>query len=89
MLNVIILASLVKINLECDSPWVATCIFGIAGFVLGLMFGHPFSAILIGTGINVGLGFLFFWLLKKSEGSSVWWAVMLLGILGFLGLGFL
>jgi hypothetical protein len=89
MFNALILAALVKINLECDSPWVATSLFAGLAFVLGLMFGAPFLAILIGAVINVGLGFLYFWLLKKTESSSSWWAVMIIGIFVFLGLGFL
>ncbi len=89
MLDALVLAALVKINLECDSPWVATGIFATAAFILSLMFGYPFSAVLIGTGINVGLGFLYFWLLKKTENSGAWWPVMIAGILLFLGLGLL
>jgi hypothetical protein len=89
MFNVIILAALVKINLECDSPWVATSLFAALAFVLGLMFGAPFLALLIGVAINIGLGFLYFWLLKKTESSRSWWAVMIIGIFVFLGLGFL
>ncbi|MDQ8196392.1 hypothetical protein QEH59_18330 [Coraliomargarita sp. SDUM461004] len=89
MLNAIILAALVKINLECDSPWVATSLFAGLTFVMSLMFGYPFLASLIGTAINIGLGFFYFWLLKKTESSSSWWAVMIIGIFVFLGLGFL
>ena len=89
MFNALILAALVKINLECDNPWVATSLFAGLTFVVSLMFGYPFLAILIGTAINIGLGFLYFWLLKKTESSSSWWAVMIIGIFVFLGLGFL
>lgn len=60
MLNALILAALVKINLECDNPWIATGLFAGLAFILSLMFGYPFLALLIGTAINVGLGFLYF-----------------------------
>ena len=89
MFNVLILAALVKINLECDNPWVATGLFAGLAFIFSLMFGYPLLAILIGAAINVGLGFIYFWSLKKTEDSGAWWGIMLFGILVFLGLGFL
>jgi len=89
MLNAVILAALVKVNLECDNPWVATGLFAGLAFILNLMFGYPFLAILIGAAINVGLGFLYFWSLKKTEDSGAWWGIMLFGVFIFLGLGFL
>lgn len=84
MLSAIILAALVKLNTECEGPWFATGIFASVGFLFSLMLGVPFLAILIGTAINVGLGFLYFWLLKKTEGSTVWWVIMITGIVIFL-----
>lgn len=87
MLNAIILASLVKVNLECKNPWIPTCLLVAVAFLLGLMFGYPILVLLIGAVINAGLGFLYFWLLKRTEDSAAWWAVMVVGILLFLGLG--
>jgi len=39
--------------------------------------------------INLGLGFLFFWLLKRTEGEGLWWVVVLVGIGLFIGLSFI
>jgi len=89
MIKALILAALVKVNLECKSPWVATGLFAGALSILGLLFGYPFLAVLIGAAINVGLGFLYFWSLKKTEDSGAWWGIMIFGIVAFLGLGFL
>lgn len=89
MLSLLILAALIKVNLECDTPWIATGLFAGSSFILSLMFGHPFLAIVIGTAINVGLGFLYFWSLKKTEESSTWWAIMILGLFAYLGLAFI
>ena len=75
--------------MECDNPWVATALFAGLSFIANLMFGYPFLAVLIGTAINVGIGFLYFWSLKKTEETTTWWGIMIFGILAFLGLGFL
>lgn len=89
MINALILAALVKVNLECKSPWVATGLLGGLGFVLSIALGYPILAVLIGTAINVGLGFLYFRALKQVEGSPAWWWIMLVGIFFFLALGML
>ena len=89
MLNAVILAALVKLNLECKSPWVAAGLFATLSFVVNLVFGTPLLVTLIAGAINLGLGFLYFWLLKKTEDSGIWWFIMLLGVIGFLALGLL
>ncbi len=68
---------------------VPTVIFTVLAFVIGLLLERPFMAVAIGAPINFGLSFLFFWLLKRTEGQSSWWAVLIGGIVLFIGLSFI
>ena len=89
MLSALILAALVKLNLAIEKPMVPTVIFTVLAFVIGLSFGHPLIAVAIGAPINFGLSFLFFWLLKRTEGQGSWWAVLIGGLVIFIGLSFI
>ena len=50
-------------------------------FVIPLLMGQGLIVALIGGAINGALGCLFFWLLKKTEQSSLWWLVEIGGVL--------
>ena len=89
MLSALILAALVKLNLAIEKPMVPAVVFALLGLVLGLISGDPFLAVAIGAAINFALGFLYFWLLKRTEGESSWWVVLVGGLIIFLGLSFL
>ena len=88
MLTALILAALVKLNLAIEKPMVPTTIFTVAAFIFGILLEHPFLAVTISAPINFGLSFLFFWLLKRTEGQGTWWVVVVGGILVFFGLSF-
>ena len=89
MITALLFAALVKLNLAIDKPIVPTAIFTLSALVLGLLFGHPFLALVVGTAINFLLSLLFFSLLKKTEGEGSWWAVLIGGLVVFIGLGFI
>jgi hypothetical protein len=87
MLTPILLAALIKLNLSIEKPMVPTVIFtGVAAF-FALLKSQSLLAVAIGAPINFGLSFLFFWLLKRTEGEGMWWVVVIGGVLVFLGLG--
>jgi hypothetical protein len=86
MLSALLLAALIKLNLVIEKPMVPTTIFTVAAFIFGLLLEQPFLALAIGAPINFGLSFLFFWLLKRTEGQGSWWVVVIGGILFFIGL---
>ena len=89
MLSALLLGALVKLNLAIEKPMVPTAIFTILAFVIGLLLEHPFIAVAIGAPINFGLSFLFFWLLKRTEGQGTWWVVLFGGLIIFVGLSFI
>jgi hypothetical protein len=88
MLSALLLAALIKLNLAIEKPMVPTAIFTVSAFLFGLLLEQPFLAVAIGAPINFGLSFLFFWLLKRTEGQGTWWVVVIGGILFFIGLSF-
>lgn len=89
MLSALILAGLVKLNLAIEKPIIPAIVFAVIAFVLGLLVELPFLAVAIAAPINFGLSFLYFWLLKRTEGQGSWWAIMIIGILLFVGLSFI
>ena len=88
MLSVIILGALVKLNMTIEKPHIPASIYAVISLIFGFLLGGHALAVLISAPINFGLSLLFFWLLKKAEGSGSWWAVLIIGILIFLGLSF-
>ena len=86
MISVILLAALIKLNLAIDKPLVPAGIFAAFGFFLNLISGPPLPAILLGTAINLGFAFTYFWLLKRTEEGASWAAVLILGIVAYAGL---
>jgi hypothetical protein len=89
MLSALILGALVKLNLAIEKPIIPTILFTVIAFVLGLLLERPFIAVAISAPINFGLSFLFFWLLKRTEGQGLWWAVLIVGIGIFIALSFI
>lgn len=89
MLSALVLAALVKLNMAIEKPMVPAAIFALVALVFGFLLEHPALVVLISAPINFGLGFLFFWGLKRTEGSGSWWAVLIIGIGVFIGLSFI
>lgn len=88
MLTPLLLAALIKLNLSIEKPMVPAVMFTVGAAFLGLLKSHSLLAVEIGAAINFGLSFLFFWLLKRTEGEGMWWVVVIGGVLLFMGLGF-
>jgi hypothetical protein len=89
MLSLIVLGALIKLNLAMEKPVVPAILFTLIAFVIGLLMQIPFIAVAIGAAINFGLSFLYFWLLKRTEGQGTWWLVLFGGLVVFLGLSFI
>lgn len=89
MLSALILAALIKLNAVIEKPIIPAILFALLAFVFGLLLEQPFLVVAIGAMINLGLGFLFFWLLKRTEGEGLWWVVVLVGIGLLIGLSFI
>jgi hypothetical protein len=87
MLTPLLLAALIKLNLSIEKPMVPAVMFTVGAAVLGLLKSQSLLAVAIGAPIDFGLSFLFFWLLKRTEGEGMWWVVVIGGVVLFMGLG--
>jgi hypothetical protein len=85
LLNILLLCALIKLLMETESPLLCASLYtGVSAF-FNLLFGAPWSAILISGALSFGLAFLYFWLLDRFEdGSAIWWVILIGGI--FVGL---
>ncbi len=68
-----------------DKPFQCAGIYTALAFVFGLMWGNPFFTMLIASVIGFGLSRLYFWLLYKTKGRTIWWVIAVGGLMiGFV-----
>lgn len=79
-LKVFFVVLLVKLLLITDRPPLCAGIYTAGGFVLALAFGVPPVYALIRSAIAFGLAFVYFWLLDRFEESSLFWVILVLGL---------
>jgi hypothetical protein len=81
IVNVFILAGLVKFLIESEQPLLCAGVYATIHFLVGLAFGAPFWVMVMLSVIILAIGALYFWLLDKLEGSGpIWWLVFILGL---------
>ena len=81
ILNVFILAGLVKFLVESEQPFLCAGLYTASHVFLGLMFGQSLWYVVIFGAVILVVSTLYFWLLDKLEGSgAVWWLVFILGL---------
>lgn len=91
MLQIIIILALVRLLTATNRPFLC------AGIYTGVRFIFSFFSmldsdsvwigllwLLVGTVIVFGLSSLYFWLLERTDGSPLWWVVLIGG--AFIGL---
>jgi hypothetical protein len=62
-------------------PQLATGVFTVGKVAIALLLGNGLSAALLIALIVGAISFGYFWLLNRFEGSGVWWALLVLGVL--------
>jgi len=91
--HAILLIVCIQTNIRTNSHWPAVLIFVSLDFLvhlaIGLSLGLSVVAILIASVINFAFAYLYFFLLRRSQGSSHYWTIMALGIALFLGIRFI
>ncbi len=82
--KVILLASLIRLLIAADKPFLCSGIYTFGIFALGLLSvlsgQAPFLALLIGAAIVFVLSSLYFWLLYRIGEGLWWWIVLILGV---------
>jgi uncharacterized protein with PQ loop repeat len=79
--SLVILVACVKLLNVTSSPGVATGVFVVCKVAIVLFVGAGFLTALIYAGIAALVGFGFFWLLNRLQGSALWWAALMIGVL--------
>jgi hypothetical protein len=77
----VILFACVKLLGATHSPGTAAGVFVVCKVLLVLFLGGGILAAIGYAAVMVVLAFGYFWLLDRSEGSALWWVVLLAGVL--------
>lgn len=78
--TIIVLLVCIQLSRLGKSVGMSTGIFAAGKAVLALVFGFNLFGALIYALIASSLGYLYFWLLRRTEGSVLWWLVVAGGI---------
>ena len=80
----ILLASLIRLLIATDKPFLCSGLYTFALFALGLLSvlsgQATFLALLLGMAIVFVLSSLYFWLLYRIGEGLWWWTVLILGL---------
>jgi chromate transport protein ChrA len=79
--SLVVLVACVKLLSATRDPKVVAGVFSVCKVAVVLLLGGGLIAAL-GTAVVAALvGFGFFWLLNRLEGTGLWWAALILGVL--------
>ena len=81
MMKLFLVVALVKLLLNTNRPAQCAGIYTAGSFLLSLIFGRPFLFAVIASAISFAFALLYFWLLDKFEESSLFWVILILGLL--------
>ena len=81
MIKLFFIVALVKLLLNTNKPAQCAGIYAVGGFLISLIFGRPFLFAGIASAISFAFALLYFWLMDKFEESSLFWVILILGIL--------
>ncbi len=82
--KILILIGLVKLLQVTNSPFLCSGIYVVVGLLLGLIFGIPFTNLIIPLVVGFVLASVYFWLLNQLESGILWWIILIGG--AFIGL---
>lgn len=84
ILKMILLPMLVKALLVTRKPALCAAIYGLAlltnSAIFDLAFGADVGRVLAILALNTAASFGFFWTLKETEDSSLYWGALIVGI---------
>ncbi|GEM_PF-4096673 len=78
--TMIVLLVCIQLLRQGGSVAMSTGIFAGGKALLALIFGFNLTGVLIYALIASSLGYLYFWLQRRTEGSMLWWLVVAGGI---------
>jgi hypothetical protein len=79
--SLVVLVACVKLLTATRSPATATGVFVFCKVAIVLFLGAGLISVLIYAAVAALLAFGYFWTLNRLEGSSLWWVVLVVGVL--------
>lgn len=88
----LLLTVCIQINLRANNHWPAIISFVLMNFLvqfaISLSLGSETIPVFVTAGINAAFAIPYFFLLGRTQGSSLYWPIMITGVFVFLGLVF-
>ena len=78
--RLLILVGLIRILSETHRPFLCAAIYAGIASAIAVLMAVPFPELLTGGLISFALASLYFWLLDRSDGSLLWWVVLVGGL---------
>lgn len=69
-----------KILLETEKPELCAAVYGVAVFVIGLLFGAGFVGSAISALVSGALALVYFLLLDRFRYTTAFWVVFVVGL---------
>jgi hypothetical protein len=80
LIDILALVVLIKVVMASRRPIVCALVYAALPAFLGMMAGWETDAILAAAGVNFAIGIVFFWLLERTDGTFLWWLVLIGGV---------
>lgn len=83
--RLLVLVALIRLLIATDNPLLCAGIYtGVVGVGSFLSGAGPVDA-LLASGLALLTSGIYFWLLKRFDGSFLWWVIMIAGVvIGFV-----
>ena len=81
----LLLAALIRFLIMTEKPLLCSILYTLSALIINLVFGVPFSVLLLPILLTFALSTLYFWLLQRfNESGIIWWIILIVGF--FIGL---
>ena len=81
MIKIVILLGLLQLLRVTGKPILCSSIYAVLIFIFGLLFGGPFTDVLLFTAIGFILSTVYFYLLDMFSDSGFYWLILIVGLL--------
>ena len=80
IIEMMLFFAMIKLLLVTRKPFLCSGILTFIAVIFGLVFGYPFSSILINAAATFAYTSFYFWLLDRFGESVMMWLIILIGV---------
>ena len=80
LIKALVLAALIKLLLATEKPVLCAGIYAVGVLLFMIGFGVPFGGQYVRVPIAFGLAWLYFAGLNATEGTKLFWVILILGL---------